>query len=185
MLEQHYLARRPGAGTPRLLAADLNDAASAHAALGLALSGGGGAAARRVVLIAEAVLFYLDSAAVAPLLCLCARLTAEAQPAARPVLCFADRLPLDLDAAAVRTSQAGIGGAGVAPACASGGRASEGGEAGRGWERAAAVDWLQAAGGWKLQLWQPKPGIAKHMGLAWGVAGPAVMPLPLDGAGVS
>ncbi|EOD30942.1 hypothetical protein EMIHUDRAFT_99225 [Emiliania huxleyi CCMP1516] len=158
--------RRPqlaAAGLPSFHAANLSDAGAARSALREAVrAGGGDARGRRVLYVCEALLIYLPEPQAAALLRSAVEEAAGAGAGA-VTFAFADKLPAMREGRGYspgppeelpgtpRRAAGGAGAAGPAPSSAFADAAAELRKAGLALEE---------------ETWQPKPGLARHMGVA-------------------
>mmetsp|Transcript_23698 Transcript_23698/g.22810 ORF Transcript_23698/g.22810 Transcript_23698/m.22810 type:complete len:392 (-) Transcript_23698:111-1286(-) len=136
---KRFLLRRPKSPLPSLYGADLNNLDEVKVQLSKIFADNkvdGKEKERPTVFIIEAVLMYLKEENVMPLLSMC--MSEAAKHSASVNLCFADRLP---------------------------GMPQGVTDADLGVEEEAAVKLLRAIG-MDLKKWQPKPGRARHMGIA-------------------
>ena len=174
VLQQRYLQRRPGAPVPTCYNADLNNASHFQETLHTVLDDAAAArnlqtaaptaAARptvtRVVVVVEAVLMYVRDGSVLPAL---KALTSVATSRGHPLsFVFSDRFPGVIEALPRQQLQLGVGETETVQA----GRAGDtGGDTDGAMERKLVDDYLALAG-LKLTRWTPKPGRARHMGVA-------------------
>ena len=129
---------------PSVVGVDLNKLDEVRSALVDILSRGG---CGKVIFVVEAVLMYLHSDVVQPLLSLCvdsAKIAANGAPIDVALL-FADRFPGVCDGGEVSSAAAAM-------------MTSE--------EERAAVETFLRPTGLTLKKWMPKPGRARHMGVA-------------------
>eukprot|EP01036_Dinobryon_divergens_P030145 gene30145-39342_t len=138
----HMLSREEVTVVPSVVGVDLNKLEDVRPALVDILSSGGSYG--KVIFVVEAVLMYLGSDIVRPLLSLCVD-TARATRPAEVSLIFADRFPGICEGGALSASPAAT-------------MTVE--------EERVAVEAFLRPSGLTLKKWMPKPGRARHMGVA-------------------